>query len=90
MIVFRRDLSIMLFICLFSLLSFSVHVTISQDDSVIDPVDLTYSTYFGGSSWDAGVDIATDAANNIIICGNTNSSDFPTTSDAYKSNYSDS
>ncbi|HKP52603.1 MAG TPA: SBBP repeat-containing protein [Chloroflexia bacterium] len=42
----------------------------------IDPV-LTYSTYFGGSSSDAGYGIAVDAAGNIYLAGQTGSTDFP-------------
>jgi hypothetical protein len=48
---------------------------------VIDPV-LVYATYLGGAAgnFDAGYDIAVDAAGNAYICGVTESSDFPITS----------
>jgi len=44
---------------------------------VIDPV-LAYSTYLGGSGTDEGNDIAVDPSGNAYICGNTNSTNFPT------------
>lgn len=43
---------------------------------------LVYSTYLGGSSTDNGYGIALDSAGNAYIAGNTNSSNFPVTSDA--------
>jgi Beta-propeller repeat/BNR/Asp-box repeat len=38
---------------------------------------LAYSQAFGGSGTDVGVAVATDAAGNVYIAGNTNSPDFP-------------
>jgi hypothetical protein len=49
---------------------------------VIDPV-LAYSTYLGGSSDDAGVGIAVDAAGSAYVTGDTLSADFPTTPGAF-------
>ena len=43
---------------------------------VIDPV-LVYSTYFGGSDWDAATAVATDSQGNAYITGYTYSTDFP-------------
>jgi hypothetical protein len=39
---------------------------------------LLYSTYLGGSGFDAGASIAVDAGNNAYITGQTNSTNFPT------------
>lgn len=43
---------------------------------VIDPV-LVYSSYLGGSGFDGGYGVAVDAAGNIYVAGQTNSTDFP-------------
>ena len=43
---------------------------------VIDPI-LSYSTYLGGGSVDAAYTIATDAAGNIYVAGQTTSLNFP-------------
>ena len=51
---------------------------------VIDPVVLSYSTYLGGTSVDAGKAIAVDAAGNAYVTGYTISSDFPTTPGAVR------
>ena len=53
---------------------------------VIDPT-LDYSSYLGGSDLDSGRDIGLDAAGNIIITGNTQSLDFPTTVGAFDLTY---
>jgi hypothetical protein len=43
-----------------------------------DGRSLVYSTYFGGSSMDAGGGVAVDASGSVYISGFTGSSDFPT------------
>lgn len=45
-----------------------------------------FSTYLGGSEEDYASSVATDSQDNIILIGNTNSSDFPTLN-AYDSSY---
>ncbi|BCB90514.1 DUF7948 domain-containing protein [Phytohabitans suffuscus] len=44
---------------------------------------LVYSTFLGGSNFDWGRDVAVDAAGNAYVAGQTRSSNFPTTSNAY-------
>jgi hypothetical protein len=48
-----------------------------REPLVIDPV-LVYSTYLGGSGYDAAQAIALDAAGNVYVGGGTWSADFPT------------
>ncbi len=48
---------------------------------VVDPV-LVYSSYLGGSGWDAAVSTTLDASGNAYIGGFTISPDFPSTSTA--------
>ena len=50
---------------------------------IIDPT-LTYSTYLGGTDYDYGYGVAVDADGNIYIIGQTYSTDFPVTPDAYQ------
>jgi uncharacterized protein (TIGR03437 family) len=49
-------------------------------------VTLAYSTYLGGSSFDAALDAAVDAAGAAYVAGGTASSNFPTTN-AYQASY---
>ncbi len=49
--------------------------------------DLLYSTYLGGSKSEWEGDIAVDASSCAYITGRIDSSDFPTTTDAYDTSY---
>jgi len=48
---------------------------------------LVYSTYLGGSDWDAGFGIAVDGLGQAYITGDTESPDFPTTSGAFQTTH---
>jgi hypothetical protein len=48
---------------------------------------LAYSTYLGGTGYDAGNAIAVDAAGNAYVTGQTFTADFPTTSGAFQTTY---
>ena len=49
---------------------------------------LVFSTYLGGSSSEAGFAITVDGAGNIIVGGQTSSTDFPTTPGSFQPGYS--
>ena len=53
-----------------------------------DNGSLLYSTYIGGSNYELPATIEVDSEDNIWICGETGSSDFPTTPNAYNSTMS--
>lgn len=63
-----------------------------QDGVVIKLNDnlssLLWSTYIGGSSWDAGYVLAFDSTQqHLYVAGGTNSSDFPVTAGSYQSTF---
>jgi hypothetical protein len=45
---------------------------------------LAYSTFLGGSSYDTGRGVATDASRNLYVVGTTSSTDFPNTPGAFQ------
>ena len=51
---------------------------------------IIWSTYLGGANDDAIYSLALDENDNIYVTGGTNSSDFPTTTNAYQNTYQDS
>jgi CSLREA domain-containing protein len=59
----------------------------SKDDAFVAKLDpsgvLAYSSYLGGSGHEEGFDIAVDADGIAYVTGETNSSDFPTTSNGF-------
>lgn len=52
-----------------------------------DGSDLVYSSYLGGSTSDGGIGITVDTSGNVYVTGSTNSSDFPTTPEAFEPNF---
>ena len=65
------------------------------DDIFITALDATtktllYSTYLGGTSNDVGYGIKIDSSDSVFVVGQTNSSDFPTTSGALRGSPKDS
>ncbi|HEV3279964.1 MAG TPA: SBBP repeat-containing protein, partial [Terriglobia bacterium] len=54
----------------------------------LDPTGaaLAFSTYYGGTDQDRAFGLALDTSANIYICGNTLSSDFPTTANVFQPN----
>lgn len=55
----------------------------AERELVIDPV-LSYATYWGGASDDLAPELALDQAGNVYLFGDTNSSNLPVTTGAYK------
>ncbi len=54
--------------------------------SIIDPegTSLDYSTYIGGSNDDLSYSVVADLYGNTVLCGYTESDDFPVTEDAFQ------
>jgi hypothetical protein len=52
-----------------------------------DGLSLVFSTYLGGNSADLAQAVAIDAAGSVYVAGMTNSSNFPTTPEAYQTTY---
>jgi hypothetical protein len=53
-----------------------------------DGTSLVYSTYLGGSADDSGFGLAVDSAGNAYVTGETQSSDFPVTPNAFQKAFS--
>ncbi len=49
--------------------------------------NLLWSSYLGGSNDDAAYSIDTDDEYNLVVCGGTNSTNFPTTPNGYRTTY---
>lgn len=59
----------------------------ADDDVIVTKLradgSLAWSTYLGGSAWDAGRAVAVDGSGNVYLTGETLSSDFPVTAGAF-------
>jgi len=64
-------------------ISFQIGKYNSNFPLVIDPSS-HWITYYGGSMFDQSYDIATDNVGAAIVCGNTNSANFPTNPGAFQ------
>jgi uncharacterized repeat protein (TIGR01451 family) len=54
---------------------------------ILDQKSTLYSTYLGGSGSDHGIGVAVDASGGVVVVGDTYSTDFPVTDDAYQGTY---
>jgi predicted SpoU family rRNA methylase len=67
---------------------FSVPTYVSNETLIIDPMpNRLWGTYYGGSDYDAGHDIATDASDNVYIGGLTQSTTDIASTGAYDVTY---
>src|SRR5262249_25797701 len=67
-------------------IGFQVDAYDTASPLVIDPV-LVYSTYLGGGRDDFGSAIAVDGDGHAYVTGETTSTDFPTTPEAFQTTY---
>ena len=63
--------------------SFAVGSYRTDHELVIDP-GVQYTTFLGGSAAETGEGVAVDAAGNVFVAGTTQSTDFPTTTGAFR------
>ncbi len=61
---------------------------VSKLDTAGSSID--YSTFFGGSLWDKGQDIAVDSADKTYVIGNAGDAGFPTTTGAFDTSHNGS
>lgn len=66
-----------------NILSFDIATNTTTHDIVIDPL-LDWSTYYGGTNYDAAIDVAADASGNAYMCGSTISSSNIATTGSYQ------
>ncbi|UCE08100.1 MAG: SBBP repeat-containing protein, partial [bacterium] len=71
-----------------NIISFEVSDFDRNQTLIIDP-ELSWATYYGGSSYDGGISIATDGNGNVMITGYSDSQDFPVTSGAFQTSHAD-
>lgn len=64
-------------------LSFAVGEYDASRELIIDPI-LSYSSYLGGSGYDAGTAIAVDSAGSAYVTGQTGTANFPTTPGSFR------
>ncbi len=58
-------------------ITFDIGTYNKNEDLIIDPLQLWWGTYYGGTKRSEGVSVTTDPAGNVVVLGNTDSRDFP-------------
>jgi gliding motility-associated-like protein len=58
-------------------IAFNVANYSNTETLIIDPLQLWWGTYYGGTSGSQGTSVTTDSIGNLYVLGNTNSVDFP-------------